>query len=112
MTNVFTNVKNDLEDLLAKLAKVLSAFSSALLKSMEQSGGQFLEDTAKDAVMAAEAAGGTGQAKFDAAVASVIKDLTAKGIPFVLNAVQGAIIMAVAQLHEGTLNATTPVSAA
>ena len=46
------------------------------------------------------AKGGSGAAKFQAARAAVVAVLTAKGIPVVENAVQGAILAAVANLND------------
>lgn len=78
-------------------AKVFSLVS-ALGKTIAENGGPVLAQAALDAVMAAEQAGGGAAEKLAAAQAAVVSDLTSKGIPVVMNAVNGAIEAAVAQM--------------
>ena len=81
-------------------------FLNPLAASIAKNGGDLLvslaqEEVAKaeDAAVAAAAAGNaqTGLDKFAAAQKGVVAELVAKGIPVVLNAVNGAIEAAVAK---------------
>lgn len=73
-------------------------FLMALESQIEASGGQVLRDAAASAVAAAEASGGTGQAKFEAAFAAVLATLATEGVVVIENAVKGAIEAAVANM--------------
>src|SRR4051812_46413286 len=73
-------------------------FYHAVISSAEANGGKLLRDAATAAVSAAEVTGGSGQDKFNAALASVVSTLSTAGIPIVKNAVNGAIEAAVANL--------------
>lgn len=81
----FRNIGEDVVDFVKPLAKEIAA-----------NGGALLLEAAHQAVLAAEASGGSGRDKFDAAQKSVIAALEAKSLPIVLNAINGAIEAAVA----------------
>lgn len=81
---------------------------NALANSIAKNGGAVLLLAAANAVVAAEAQGGTGAEKLKAAQDSVIATLTAQGLPVVKNAINGAIEAAVAQ-HKAHLAATEAV---
>lgn len=85
----FTNAEKD----------IVVAFEAGI-KSVEQNGGKVLTDAAAAAVKAAEANGGTGKEKAFAAAAAVMAVLMAEGIPVLLNAVNIAIEMAVAEMNK------------
>ena len=70
---------------------------NALANSIAKNGGAVLFAAAASAVAAAETNGGKGEDKFKAAQAAVIATLAAKGLPVVMNAINGAIKAAVAQ---------------
>jgi len=62
-------------------------------------GGMALVAAAQDAVQAIEqSAGLSGRQKFEAAQKAVIASLEAQGVPIVLNAINGAIEAAVANM--------------
>lgn len=63
-----------------------------------------VKQAAEDAVQAAISVPGNGEVKAAAALAAAIADLTAKGIPIVINAIKGAIEIAFA-------NTTAPENA-
>lgn len=71
-----------------------------LARQIARNGGALLLEAATAAVIAAEAQGGSGRDKFDAARGSVIATLEAKSLPIVMNAIHGAIEIAVAALKE------------
>lgn len=81
----------------ALLAAVFNGFQD-LVKSVADNGGQLLLDAADEAVRAAEAAGGTGFEKYDAAFDAIGAKLASEGVAVVGNAVNGAIEAAVAKL--------------
>jgi hypothetical protein len=100
-----------LEELLAWLNSIgheTLNFVEGLAKTISKNGGPVLIAAAQAEVAAAEAAavatlaaGGTkktGEEKFKEAQAAIIAALTAKGIPIVINAINGAIESAVADL--------------
>lgn len=71
-----------------------------IAKQIARSGGMALIAAAQAAVQAAEAAGGSGRDKFDAAQKAVVASLEAQSLPIVLNAVNAAIESAVAAMKE------------
>lgn len=79
----------------------VKTFSNALITSVAKNGGELLTLAATEAVKAAEANGGSGKDKFDAAVNSVVNTLGQKGIDAAKNAVEGAVLMAVANMKAG-----------
>jgi len=84
---------------LSNVGHAILGFMGDLMTSIAENGGAVLVQAATDAVAAAEAKGGTGAEKLAAAQAAVVADLTSKGIPVVLNAINGAIEAAVAKLR-------------
>lgn len=93
-------LQNSWHSLVDSIRDGLLGFVSALAENIEKNGGQVLRDAALAAVKAAEANGGSGSDKFNAALESVISTLEQQGIPVVINAVRGAIEAAVAQVKE------------
>ena len=91
-------LQNSWHSLVDSIRDGLLGFVSALAENIEKHGGQVLRDAALAAVKAAEANGGSGSDKFNAALESVISTLEQQGIPVVINAVRGAIEAAVAQI--------------
>ena len=98
------SVWTDFTHWLSNVGHAILGFMGDLMTSIAENGGAVLIQAATDAVAAAETKGGTGAEKLAAAQAAVIADLTNKGIPVVLNAVNGAIEAAVARL-KATANA-------
>lgn len=92
---------NQIKTFLKGLISDITGFLTPLAKQIAKSGGQLLLQAALDAVMAAEKQGGSGSAKFKAARASVVASLQTNGVPLIENAIQGAILAAVAKLNEG-----------
>lgn len=74
------------------------SFYEALEESIEANGGKVLRDAAIAAVAAAESKGGSGEDKFNYAVAAVVAVLTTEGLPILKNAIHGAVEVAVANL--------------
>lgn len=91
-----------MEHVAPALSEGATTFVHALVHDIETSGGALLRELAVAAVAAAEAPGVSGADKFAAALASVKGGLKTKGVTFIENAVQGAIIAAVADLHATT----------
>jgi hypothetical protein len=83
---------------IARTEALLIATAEAVVTTLVKNGGPVLVQIARDAVAAAEAAGGSGESKKAAAVATVIAGLKTRGIPVVQNAVQLAVESAVAQI--------------
>ncbi|MFO0389630.1 MAG: phage holin, LLH family [Alphaproteobacteria bacterium] len=83
----------------AGLNDILDALEP-LAKQMAKSGGKLLINAALVAVQAAENAGGSSDEKLTAARKMVVKHLQDNGLPIVMNAINGAIEMAVARLNE------------
>ena len=79
---------------------ILSTFLSAGAAAIVKGGGKVLIEAARDAVRAAEVAGGTGSEKRAAAIAVVVSTLTSKGLPVLYNAVFLAIEAAVAEMNK------------
>lgn len=92
-------IQNKLHDIIHVFEHIGLDFFHSLIDSIAQNGGKVLQEAAIAAVAAAEASGGSGKDKFDAALAQVIATLTAQGLPVVQNAVRGAIEAAVADLR-------------
>lgn len=99
MINLIKTIQNSFHDVVHYFENGIGAFISALAKSIADNGGKVLTDAALNAVKAAEANGGSGKEKFEAAFASVVATLTAEGIPVVTYAIRGAIEAAVAQIR-------------
>lgn len=101
------HVLNQFEDAIA-------SFFGSLEKQILAGGGQLLTAAAAKAVAAAETTGGTGAAKFAAAIAAVKTELTGQGVSLVENAIQGAVLAAVAsmQAHVDTSQPYVPVTVA
>lgn len=95
----FARIWVDIVDFFTVSERVVLIFSSSLIHSIAQNGGDILIQAAKTAVDAAEAAGGSGSEKREAAKASIIESLKANGIPLVMNSINGAIEAAVAELN-------------
>ncbi len=85
-------------EFLAKIGGAILSFVSPLAHAIAVNGGIVLAQAAEEAVLAAETAGGDSSTKLAAARAAVISTLESKGIPVVLNAINGAIEAAVAKL--------------
>jgi Bacteriophage holin of superfamily 6 (Holin_LLH) len=96
---------------LAGVGAVVFSLVTAMGKTIAENGGPLLAQAAMDGVLAAEQKGGTGSEKLAAAQAAVIADLTAKGIPIVMNAVNGAIEAAVAKMKADTTATSSPSTA-
>lgn len=92
------DIQNRFHDFIHAIAGGAIDFFEALASAIENSGGQLLRDAALAAVQAAEANGGSGDDKFKAAYESVVDTLTKQGIPIAVNAIEGAIIAAVAKI--------------
>lgn len=84
----------------SKFGTGILAFVQAGAKSIAENGGDLLVSAARDAVLAAEKAGGNGDDKAVAAEKAVIGALVSKGVPIVLNAVRIAIENAVAEMNK------------
>jgi hypothetical protein len=75
-------------------------FVKPLGKQIAAGGGALLVEAARQAVKAAEAEGGSGRDKFNAAQSKVVEVLEKQGINVIINAVNGAIEAAVAGLKK------------
>lgn len=93
----------------ALLAAVFSGFQD-LVKSVADNGGQLLMDAADEAVRAAEAQGGSGFEKYDAAFDAIAAKLASEGVEVVGNAVNGAIEAAVAKLKAEVAEINQPAA--
>lgn len=93
----FTDIRDAFIDF---LNDIFHDFFDALTQSIRQGGGKVLIDAAMKAVKAAEETGGSGADKFNAARGAVIAELKEKGVPLVENAIQGAILAAVANIKQ------------
>jgi hypothetical protein len=82
-----------------RVGRGIWAFLSAGAEVIAENGGKLLMQSALEAVVAAEAAGGNGGDKFKVAKDTVIAKLRVAGIPIVLNAVHLAIENAVAEMN-------------
>lgn len=88
-----------IESFFSSILSGVESFLSNVAHSIAVNGGPVLVDLATAAVLAAEAQGGSGSDKLNAAVKAVTAGLEAKGIPVVVNAVNAAIEAAVANLQ-------------
>lgn len=98
----------DFIEWLSGIGHNLLGFITPLATLLAKSGGQVLVQAAEQEVAAAEAwaegviAGGgaaTSDDKFVTAQTAIVANLKTQGIPVVMNAVNGAIEMAVAQMN-------------
>lgn len=87
-----------LENLFGAAGTEAVVFAESFITLLIEGGGPVLIDAARAGVTAAESVGGTGEVKFNAAMASVLSTLEAESIPVIINAVRGAIEAAVAEL--------------
>lgn len=94
----FSDLGDKLKSLADEILEFVESFFGAAIKAVEQNGGPLLVQLATDAVAAAEASGGSGGQKLQAAVDSVVAGLKTNGVPVVLNAVNIAVETAVANL--------------
>jgi len=83
----------------AGLNDILEALEP-LARQLAKSGGQVLITAAWIAVQTVEKTGGTGDEKLNLARKMVVKHLQDNGLPIVMNAINGAIEMAVARLND------------
>lgn len=98
LENLLKSVKDGIHELIQSIFGAALDFVSALAASIEKNGGSLLQKAALAAVKAAEDAGGSGSDKFDAAFDQVVEVLKNEGIPIVINAINGAIEAAVAEI--------------
>lgn len=98
--SIFSAVWANIHNFFIDAEKEVITFIDSLAHSILVNGGALLVQSAKDAVAAAQSTGGTGEEKLAAATSKVITDLEAGGIPIVLNAINGAIEAAVAEMHK------------
>ena len=106
----FSSIESGIGDFFAGIGKFLSTFLTGLASSIAQNGGKVLIDAAVAAVAAAEAKGGTAQDKLAAAQAAVLATLSTEGIPVVMNAVNGAIEGALANLKAQAADPAAPAA--
>lgn len=100
--SIWNHIKDTLQAIVDFIGHDTMTFLKALAATIEAGGGKVLRDAAIAAVKAAEEAGGTGQEKLAAAVASVTAVLVAEGVPLINTAIHGAIEAAVAMLKVET----------
>ncbi len=100
LSKIVDKIKEVAADILDELEQLTIVFISSLAATIIKGGGSVLIDAARDAVKQAQETGGSPSEKLEAAKASVISTLEAKGIPVIMNAVNGAIEAAVAQLKD------------
>ena len=98
LSTFFQGVEQGIGEFFAGVGRILSNFFGALAQSVASNGGKVLIDAATAAVAAAEATGGDASAKLAAAQGAIVATLRAEGIPVVMNAVNGAIEAALANL--------------
>ncbi len=89
-----------LKNLVASITGAISRFLKPAIASIKEAGGPILIEAARAAVAAAEASGGSGPEKFTQAKKAVQRALRGKGIEAIENAVQLAILAAVAELND------------
>lgn len=99
--SVFSSFGAWLVSLFSKIGQGILAFVAAGAEQIAKNGGAVLTQAALAAVKAAEAQGGSGKDKLEAAQAAVIDVLQKNGIPVAMSAVNFAIEAAVAQLRKG-----------
>lgn len=98
MNDFFDNLWAHFKAFFTEAEQIALTFMSAMAKSIAASGGALLVSAAAAAVKAAEAQGGSGEEKLAAAKKAVIGTLESEGIAYAMNAVNGAIEAAVAEL--------------
>lgn len=91
---------DEITEFLQEIGEDIFDFVKPLAREIAKNGGALLLEAAHQAVKAAEATGGSGHEKFEAAQKTVIGILEEKGVSVVLNAVNGAIEAAVAKMKQ------------
>ncbi len=91
---------NKIIDFFKGMLDEISKFLNPMARQIARSGGKLLLDVAAEAVRQAEANGGSGSDKFKQARNYVITQLKGRVPDLIENAVQGAILAAVASLKE------------
>lgn len=99
------DLQNKFHDLVHFIADSASDFFSVLIHNLSTDAGKLLIHAATKAVADAEATGGTGQEKFQAAFQSIVDSLTTEGLPIIVNDVHAAIVAAVANMNAEKTNA-------
>lgn len=95
---IFQKIEKYIENIFEKGEDIAADAVKAFVKSLEAGGGPLLLQIALDAVSAVSTTNNTGSMKFGLARKEIIADLTARGLPILENAVQGAILVAVSKL--------------
>jgi|GEM_PF-3604850 len=95
--SIFSNIVKSITDW---LKSDLANYLLSLVNFLADNGGKLLVNAALAAVAAAEAKGGTGSEKFQAAKESVVATLNNNGVSFVMSAVHFAIESAVAKMNQ------------
>lgn len=108
--NLWADITTAYHEAVTDLTAFLNGFFASAISQVANAGGQVLVNAATAAVTAAENTGGSGAAKFNAAVASVKTVLTSQGIPVVENAVQSAVLAGVANLQAAQAAGTVPAA--
>lgn len=98
--SVFSRILKEIAEWFEEIGESILDGLKPLARQIAKNGGTMLLEAATQAVIAAEQSGGSGRDKFDAAKGSVIATLQASSLPIVMNAVHGAIEIAVAALKE------------
>lgn len=98
MNEFFAKLWDHIEAFFTEAEKIAVTFMSAMATSIAKSGGALLVSAAQAAVVAAEADGGSGEEKLASAKKAVIGTLESEGVAVVMNAVNGAIEAAVAEM--------------
>lgn len=99
MANFFQHLIDQIKAWLNGVEDTVADAFHAFVTDIEQSGGEVLMEAAMAAVKAAEDTKGTGAEKFKAAIDAVKDTIVAKGLVATENAVQGAVLVAVAKLN-------------
>lgn len=102
-TKIRNSVESEAESIFTVDEQALVTWAHNLLVQITP----VIKQAAEDAVAAAETTPGNGEVRAAAALATAIADLTAKGVPIVVNAIKGAIEIAFAntQSPAGTVSA-------
>lgn len=87
-------------DWVESIGEDVMEFTKPLAKEIAKNGGKLLIAAAKEAVIAAEANGGSGSEKFKTAQNMIIETMKTQGVNVVMNAVNGAIENAVAGMND------------
>ena len=96
--SIITSFFGHVAHLFEGTGKHVVSFLDSLADTILRNGGQLLIEAATKAVLAAETPGTSGPDKFNAAKAIVVSELSAAGIPIVVNAIHAAIEGAVANM--------------